>query len=590
MKKIWQSTSLSIIIIGGSIIGLPVATAEQTLFIAYPPDGHQTTAEKIFLIGTASPEGKVTINGQPIEQSQGGHFAPSFPLHLGDNQFTIRHKNQEIQLQITRIRTFPQIPDQLAFAKDSLTPERDLTRLPGELICFSAIAPPQGTVSVQLGTKTIPLLPQLSTVQLPSNFAVYTNSNQPTVSNIGKYEGCTSFLKIGKLGIPLFQLSLDGKTITQRGSGTVEIISPNQLEVIEVISTAGVARTGPSTDYSRLTPLPKGTRAAVTGKEGEWLRLDYGAWIQQKETKLVPSSIPPKSLIRSITYRPIEGATEIIFPLQIPVPLAVKQRDDKFTLTLYNVTAQTDTIWLDDNPIIKRLDWQQVTPQQIQYTFHLKSQQQWGYELRYEGTKLILSLRHPPKLEVKYGHKLEGITILLDPGHGGKETGSRGPNGYPEKDVNLAISKKLRDELIRQGATVYLTRERDEDVSLQERVDRINKLKPTLALSIHYNALPDNGDAINTKGISTFWYHPQSHDLSLFLHNYLVEKLQRTSHGVYWNNLALTRPHAAPSVLLELGFMINPEESEWIINPQEQEKLAKTLADGISEWFHKQIP
>jgi len=65
------------------------------------------------------------------------------------------------------------------------------------------------------------------------------------------------------------------------------------------------------------------------------------------------------------------------------------------TLTLYNTTAQTDIIRLDDDPIISRLDWQQVAPTQVQYTFNLKSQQQWGYKLKY-GTSLVLSLRHPP--------------------------------------------------------------------------------------------------------------------------------------------------------------------------------------------------
>ena len=49
----------------------------------------------------------------------------------------------------------------------------------------------------------------------------------------------------------------------------------------------------------------------------------------------------------------------------------------------------------------------------------------------------------------------------------------------------------------------------------------------------------------------------------------------------------MTRPHTAPSILLELGFMINPEEFEWITNEQEQKKLAKTLAEGIKEWFTK---
>jgi N-acetylmuramoyl-L-alanine amidase len=130
-----------------------------------------------------------------------------------------------------------------------------------------------------------------------------------------------------------------------------------------------------------------------------------------------------------------------------------------------------------------------------------------------------------------------------------------------------------------------MTRQSEEDLFPQDRVKMINKEEPDLAISVHYNALPDNGDAMKTQGIGTFWYHPQAHSLAVFLHNYLVETLDRPSYGVFWNNLALTRPAVTPSILLELGFMINPVEFEWIVNPQEQRKLAVALADGIVEWM-----
>jgi N-acetylmuramoyl-L-alanine amidase len=254
-------------------------------------------------------------------------------------------------------------------------------------------------------------------------------------------------------------------------------------------------------------------------------------------------------------------------------------------LTLHNTTAQTDTIRLEYEPLIKSFSWQQVSPNKIEYYFDLTSDQQWGYDLKYEGTNLIFTLRHPPKIDTRSNQPLKDIKILLDPGHGGKELGARGPNGYPEKSVNLVISTLLKQELLQRGATVYMTRESDKDVSLQDRVKMINNIKPAVALSIHYNALPDNGDAINTAGIGMFWYHPQAEDLSKFLHNYLVEKAKRPSYGVFWNNLALTRPHTTPSVLLELGFMINPTEFEWVTDAQQQKILATTLAEGITEWF-----
>ncbi|BAZ32852.1 cell wall hydrolase/autolysin [Cylindrospermum sp. NIES-4074] len=568
-----------------------MAFAQPSLVIVFPPPNYQTSTEKIFLLGTAPPDGQVLINGQPINRSKAGHFSPSFPLQLGENKFRVRHENQELQIQVTRLTTQVELPQGLAFAKNSLTPTTDIARLPGELICFSAIAPPNAAVSVTLANQTVALTPQTQQAQLPANSGILTGRNQPIgQSSVGKYQGCTTFSAAADLGQPLFQLTQNGKTITQPGSGKIQILSPAQLTVAEVTSDSGVARTGPSTDNSRLTPLPKATRATVTGQEGEWLRLDYGAWINSQETRILPGALPPRTIIRSVGSRQLPGATEIVFPLQVPVPVSVQQGDRTFTLTLYNTTAQTDIIRLDDNPLISRLDWQQLPPVGggqggVQYTFNLKKLQQWGYKLRYEGTTLVLTLRHPPTMGYKRRQPLTGIKILLDPGHGGKEPGAAGPTGYLEKDVNLTVSKLLRDELVKQGATVVMTREDDKDVSLVERQAIINKEASAIALSIHHNSLPDDGDAERIKGFATFWYNPQAHNLAIFLHNYVVKDLGRPSYGVFWDNLALTRPTVAPSVLLELGFMSNPNEFEQVMNPQEQQKMAKTLARGITEWF-----
>lgn len=589
-----------------------VLAQEQSLKVIYPQANSQTSAKKIFFLGTAPSSGEVLVNGKPVARSKSGHFAPSFPLQVGENVFTVRYQNQQVQIKVTRVSTQPEMPQGLAFAKDSLTPAMDIAKLPGELVCFGAIAPwttpsnrsaqPHANVSVKLPNQTVPLTRQPQQAQLPENSAALTGQNQPSAeSSISKYEGCTIVGTSANLGQPQFELTLDGKTMTQPGNGKITILSPAQLEVVEVTADSGVARTGPSTDYSRLTPLPKGTRAEVTGREGEWLRLDYGAWINSKETRILPGAIPPHTIIRSIGYRKLPGVTEMVFPLQVSVPVSVQQNDQTLTLTLYNTTAQTDIIRLDDNALISRLDWQQLPAVPggrqggVQYTFHLKKAQQWGYKLRYDGTSLVLALRDSPFNSSARGREtrglfkrqkpLSGIKILLDPGHGGKESGASGPTGYLEKDVNLMVSKLVRDELSKRGATVVMTREDDRELSLPERTARIDQEKPAIAISIHYNSLPDEGDAENTKGMGAFWYHPQAHSLAVFMHQYIVSKLGRPSYGVFWDNLALTRPASAPSVLLELGFMSNPNEFEWVTNPQEQKKLARVVADGIVEWF-----
>ena len=563
-----------------------VAWANQPLSVVYPADGHETTATRIFLIGTAPAEGEVTINGETIARSPAGHFAPSFPLELGENRFTLRYQSQEVTLRVVRVNDTP-TPVGNTFAPGSLMPAVDVARLPNEPICFSAVAPAAAAVSVTLNDQTITLVPQTRSADLPPNSAVLTLNNQPVpTSTASFYQGCTAAATAGELGIPEFQLMVNGATVRQMGTGRVTVLSPAQIEVIEVTAESGTARTGPSTDYSRLTPLPTGTRARVTGREGEWLRLDYGGWIRATETQVIPSAGLPNTLIRSLRAQQVDGWTEIRFPLQVPVPVSVQPGHQTFTLTLHNTTAQTDTFLLNDDPVIERLDWRQASPGQVQYTFNLKSTQQWGYKLRYEGTTLILSLRHPPQISPTEAPPLAGIRILLDPGHGGPEDlGARGPTGYPEKEVALIVSQKLRDRLVAQGAEVIMTREGDIDLYPQDRAAMINQLEPTIALSVHYNALPDDGDAVNTAGIGTFWYNADAHSLAVFLHEYLVETLDRPSYGVFWNNLALTRPTVAPAVLLELGFMINPTEFEWIVDSKAQDRLADALAAGVTQWF-----
>ncbi|MFM1841759.1 MAG: N-acetylmuramoyl-L-alanine amidase [Cyanobacteriota bacterium] len=568
-----------------------VMAQSQPLFLAYPPNNHQTSSAQIFFIGSAAPDVTVTLNGQPLQRSSQGNFAPVLPLNLGENQFIFQAGDQRLERTITRLASTPTLPPDGGFAPNSLVPNQAISRLGDDPICFAAIAPAQSRVSVQLAGKTIPLTPQDQSAQLPANTSLLYGQNQPINTLSNRYEGCQTFQNPTTspllLGKPEFTLQWRGQTWTAMANGSVTILNGDRPQVVAVNADPGVARTGPSTNYSRLTPLPKGTLAAVTGSDGDWLRLDYGGWIKADETQTLASQAPPRSVIRSVGYAQLADRTEMRFPLELPVPVAVEQNGDRLTLTLYNTTAQTDTIRLDPDPIIQAFTWQQTDPDRLDYQFQFKTPQQWGYDLRYDETTLVLTLRHPPKIPAKPGD-LRGVKILIDPGHGGSESGAVGPTGYPEKEINLLISLKLADLLRQKGADVHLTRTTDEFVSLGDRVAQIEQVQPAIALSIHYNALPDSGDPNTKQGISAFWFQPQSQGLANFLQQSLVQNLNRPDDGVYFNSLALVRPAIAPAVLLELGYMISPQEFEWITDLQSQTELVKVLADSVTTWLHQQ--
>ena len=576
--------------------------ASESLYISYPPAVYQTSSDRIFLIGSAPTGGDVTIDQKPIPRSQKGHFAAVFNLKVGKNTFEVNYKGQTKTIKVTRSPGAVPPTAKDNFVPGSLEPQGNLATMPGETVCFGASAPTKAKVSVNVSGQDINLQEQANLVDLPDNKSALIDRNQPqAMYGAGQYLGCAIASAAADLGNPTYKLEVPSPSptakpinVSQAAPGKVEILSPLNLDIAEVKIDAGITRTGASSDFSRLTPLPKGTKAAITarqtgnnnGKPANWVRLDYGGWILAEQVTITSGvKVPPKTIVKSVVSKERDGNTDVLFPLQVAVPMSIEQGTNTLTLTLYNTTAQTDIIRFNDNPVVSRLDWKQTAPGVVQYVFNLKSKQQWGYKLKYQGSTLVLSLRHPPKLDkTNLDKPLLGTKILLDPGHGGKDSGAVGPNGYTEKDANLYASKLLANELAMRGARVYLSREVDKFIELDDRRAIIDNLEPTVAFSVHHNSLPDGGNP-NTKGFSTYWYHAQAQSLAMYIHNYVVKDTGRPSYGVLWDNLALARPASAPSVLLEWGFMSNPSEFEQIANPQEQQKMAKSIADSITQWL-----
>jgi N-acetylmuramoyl-L-alanine amidase len=554
------------------VVSIPVSAQKKLLSVTYPPNNYKTKVDKVFFIGAAPPTGALTINGQPIDRNEVGNFAPTLPLREGNNDFSVRYQSEEIKIRVTKDSKSSPVA---VIAAGEGEPHAKATKMPVEAPCVTV--PTESSVN--------------------AGVALTSNNGEPqALYGAGRYLGCAIAKATGTVEQPA----------TRQQSSTVISIKPlvanvaspasapvlANLEVAEVLANDTISRTGPSSDYDRATPLPRGTKATVVrrqdgdnnGKKITWAQLDYGGWVSSADIK-VASGVAPKTVVRSIRNQVRNGNTEVIFPLQVPVPLVMEQSEKTLKLTLYNTTLSSEVVKLSNNPVIDRVDVKSIAPSQVEYIFTYKSRQQWGYKYRYDGNNLVLSLRHPPQISKQSNKPLTGVKILLDPGHGGADSGAVGQNGYTEKEANLFAAKLLANELFAKGATVYLTRETDKAVSLDERRGIVEKLEPTIALSVHYNSLPQGADPAKSKGFSAFWYHSQAQGLANFLHTYVTQFGERPQYGVIWDNLALARPAAAPSVLMELGFMSNPEEFQWISDPQSQQRMAKTLANGITQWF-----
>lgn len=189
---------------------------------------------------------------------------------------------------------------------------------------------------------------------------------------------------------------------------------------------------------------------------------------------------------------------------------------------------------------------------------------------------------------------LLGKTIYIDPGHGGRDSGAVYQNIY-EKDINLAISKKLEKELTSHGATVYMTRVDDTDLSIGEknkkrsdlanRAYKINKVKPDLYISIHQNYIPSS----KWKGLQIFYdsINPKNKDLAEFLTTSLKNKLPHVRETKNNNTYYMYSKVQFKGVLIETGFLSNYEDRTKLLSNNYQEDLAKNITLSIIEYFNE---
>ncbi|MCM3566465.1 N-acetylmuramoyl-L-alanine amidase [Neobacillus mesonae] len=179
------------------------------------------------------------------------------------------------------------------------------------------------------------------------------------------------------------------------------------------------------------------------------------------------------------------------------------------------------------------------------------------------------------------GNGLKGKIIVIDPGHGGEDKGTTGENGTLEKKLTLRTAYLLYDKLKAAGANVYLTRNSDIYLSLTSRV-RIGQAKQADAfISLHYDSNLDP----SIRGMTGYYYHEYQKALAVSLFNSTVRQTKLMSHGVRFGDYHVIRENSQNAVLIELGYLSNPEEEAALNSSWYQENAAAGLYKGLVRYF-----
>ena len=184
---------------------------------------------------------------------------------------------------------------------------------------------------------------------------------------------------------------------------------------------------------------------------------------------------------------------------------------------------------------------------------------------------------------------LIGFVFVLDPGHGGDDLGAIGPMGidFAEKDITLINGKNLAQRLEALGATVYLTRESDENPTVNNRVDLSWNVKPDLYISLHVNSISETINASLVRGFTIWYRNPNSVSFSETLLDimYFINPKTNRNRQINQANFYVCRPSWVPSVILEASFISNLDDFIWLIDPIQQDNMAAATIDAILEYF-----
>lgn len=342
----------------------------------------------------------------------------------------------------------------------------------------------------------------------------------------------------------------------------VHFNTPVTTEIIK--NGAPIRSTAVQSGINRISHFQKGIDLNVVGEMGNMYRVELSpeeyAWVAKSDVKKKDSKYDRAFLF---DYKSRETDRDYIyeFALSKKTPYSITE-GEVMTLKIFNVGANNE-----NTAVFK------ITP----------NQRLMGYDLKYKGTTLVLSIKKEPKTTLR--KPLKNVRIMVDAGHGGKELGAVGCCRNYEKDFNLSISKYLEKELRKMGANVYMTRETDRYVSLNDRVKITNDKESQLFVSIHANSLPDSRNPQDHRGSSVYYYYDEAKPLSHSILDSISRYMDVNIEGVKQASFAVVRNTAAVSVLIETAYVINPDDNELLMDDKFRQKYAKAIAQGIKDYI-----
>ena len=541
-----------------------------------PEKSATVSYETYFITGICDPDEPVYMNGKKLDSvGSAGVFGAFVELKVGKNTFTFTQGDESVKVTITREEgsTSSKIS-----SLSNRFPTYDDFVYAGKEVTISCTGPSGARVTAEVFGKTVALEQTQDAkdgIAVKFSAKVTANNKSPDdeVVNIGKVK---------------YTMVYNEKTKEYTSSANLFYVGENAKAAVKVIEPLGLGTVYRKADSNSdvVGYLYTGTVEYITGSSGNFFTLPMGGYISKGSVDPITGKNKLSNEISNAKLKLYEGYEKIILDTSKRSAFTATMTEEKLVVTIYNVTSAAD-IDLSESKVLSSCEITQKDDCVV-YTFEQnKEKALWGYHISYDGDDTHITLKYPPALSDNKDALLEGVTIMVDPGHGDTDTGAWGVAGMygpTEKDLNMAISEKVVNKLKELGATIYTTRTTDIKVDFEGRLGFSDAIKPDIFLSVHHNSVNVNADMAKPNGIEVF-YHSEinSKEFAQNIVDYLAEYTDRTvrGKGAIYADYRVTRLYYAPSVLIEIGFMPNPTEYSDLVKSETIEKEAQAIVDAI---------
>lgn len=589
----------------------PTTTQPEKKLVVRSHKSQDITVTKPFthFYGSSDPQSPLTVNGKAVKRDSKGDFSYEQELQPGTNRFTFAHKGKEITY-VVRYRFV---------LVESYSPKGSQTYQSGASFAVKVRARSGSKVTATFQNKTLTLTPTTEQgagqdAATDDTYTTYTGSFRLPSDNAAD-------VNLGKV---TFKATYKNTTQTYT-SGTITCKKAKTSVISEVVAFAAETFNGNSSDdLSRPTNnyFPKGTVDYVTGhayngsREYLILRCGRRVYVDKKDSdgtfpvsKEYAGKLPSTNQLSIASTQITKKYTVLTLNTQWKAPFLLDLHPQKYTnpdrqdYTVKEVTAEyvdisfcyatalTGKVDLGKNhPVFSSA---RITKEKNSCNLRLYLRKKgafYGWDAAYNNKgQLVFTFLHPAQVtpaDNVCGADLTGVTVMVDVGHGGKESGTYSIGGdLYEKDSNLILAKELTAQLRACGAQVIIDRTTDVSLSADYRCKKLIELKPDICISVHH----DGSSSSRPNGFGSFHSTLFSQPAAKFVYKRTMDAKiynPNASHNrLKWHYFFLARMTTCPVVLTENGFMTNLQDYNGITNPAIIRRKASAIAAGVGDYF-----